>query len=264
MIRLIACDLDGTVLDSAKRPDSGLKEVIRALKQLGIRFTFVSGRNEELLYQFVDSFELEDPYITNNGGNIYQQHGCLYNDYIPQKYNNTLPRLLAECDIAFRLFASEDYYGFQDSAFFDSRMGLLKKIGLKDYDPSLDLTGLHIYKVTCDFSGKEGIIDDFCEEVRRKCPDLNFLKAEKAVYCANSLTANKGNALRKICEIMKVSADEVMAFGDSDNDLPMLLEAGISVAMANAEDEVKERCDFVCGDNDHNGVSAFLKEYFNL
>ena len=264
MIRLIACDLDGTILDSAKKPDSALKDVMRRLKEKGIRFTFVSGRNEELLRQFVDGFELEDPYITNNGGNIYRKHECLYNDFIPQEYINVLARLLAQHDIAFRLFAIERFYAFKDSAFFASRLGSLRKTSLIGYDPSLDLTDLHVYKITCDFHGKEEIIDALCEEVNRKCPNLNFLKAEKSIYCANSLTASKGNALKKVCEIMGVSADEVMAFGDSENDLSMLMEAGISVAMANAEEEVKEKCDFVCGDNDHNGVSAFLRKYFNL
>ena len=75
MIKLIACDLDGTALDSAKRVDSELKEIKEKLKERGVHLIFVSGRSEELLYQFVDEFELEDPYITNNGGNIFLKTG---------------------------------------------------------------------------------------------------------------------------------------------------------------------------------------------
>ncbi len=264
MIKLIACDLDGTALDSAKRVDSQLKEVKEKLKERGVHLIFISGRSEELLYQFVDEFELEDPYITNNGGNIYCRHRCLHNDCLPQAYNNVLVRLPLKYDVPFRLFAIEEFYGYKNSDFFTSRLSQLKKFGLKEYDPSLDLSDLHIYKITCDFTGKEEIIDPFREEVKKSCPDLNFLKAEKSIYCINSLTASKGNALKKVCEIMGISPEETMAFGDSDTDLPMLMEAGISVAMANGEEEVREKCDYVCGDNDHNGVSAFLKEYFNL
>ena len=58
--------------------------------------------------------------------------------------------------------------------------------------------------------------------------------------------------------------DEVMAFGDNGNDLSMLEEAGVSVAMGNSSAEIRDRCDHVCGDNNHNGVSAFLNDYFKL
>ena len=55
-----------------------------------------------------------------------------------------------------------------------------------------------------------------------------------------------------------------MAFGDNGNDLSMLEMAGISVAMDNSLDDIKEKCDFVCKDNNHNGVSSFLIDYFKL
>ena len=57
-------------------------------------------------------------------------------------------------------------------------------------------------------------------------------------------------------------AEEVMSFGDSDNDLPMLRGSKVAVAMGNAEDIVKENADYVCLDNNQQGVSVFLKEYF--
>ena len=180
MIELIACDLDGTVLDDRKRPDTKLLETIRKLREKGIKFTFVSGRNEELLSQLIDEFEVSEPYVTNNGGNIYQNHQLIESDYLPGEYNNVIVKMLTDYDIAFRFFADEVYYGFKDTDFFRSRMPLLKNFGLKDYDPSIDLSQMRVYKITCDFHGKEEIIDALCEEVNRKCPNLNFLKAEKS------------------------------------------------------------------------------------
>ena len=196
MIRLVACDLDGTVLDDQKRPDSGLKETIGKLKEKGIGFTFVSGRNEELLYRIIDEFELEGPYVTNNGANIYQKHRCLHNDYIRNRYNDFLAGILYDNGISFRLFADEGFYAYGDTAFFEERMGILKQKGLIDYDRRMDMSPLHIYKITCDFNGHEDRIDPVSEKIRDSCPDLNFLKAEKGIYCANSQSANKGQALK--------------------------------------------------------------------
>ena len=193
MIKLIACDLDGTVLDDRKRPDTKLLETIRKLREKGIKFTFVSGRNEELLSQLIDEFEVSEPYVTNNGGNIYQNHQLIESDYLPGEYNNVIVKMLTDYDIAFRFFADEVYYGFKDT-----------------------------------------------------------------------MSATKGNALRKICDLLKIDPSKLMAFGDNGNDLSMLEMAGISVAMDNSSDDIKEKCDFVCKDNNHNGVSSFLIDYFKL
>ena len=264
MIKLIAADLDGTILDSRKKIDSRLIEVAEKLRERGIEFTFVSGRNEELMHHYVDEFGLKNPYVTNNGGNIYKQHVCLFNDYIPCEYNNILARMLWENDIAFRLFSEEGFYSFGLTAFFESRMGLFQDLGLKDYKSELDLKDLHIYKITCDFTGYEDKTEAFVKRVRELCPEMNFLKAETNVYCANSFTANKGAALKRVCEMMGIGIHEVMAFGDNGNDLSMLEMSGISVAMGNSEADIKERCDYVCKDNDHNGVSSFLQDFFKL
>ena len=264
MIRLIACDLDGTALDNRKVPDSGLKEVFTKLKERGIRYTFVSGRNEFLLADYVDSFGLEDPYVCNNGANIYCRHELLYNDVLPQEYNNDLAHLLYENKVPFRLFSAEEVSGYGDSPFFAARLKNYRKAGLKEFDPCADLKDLHIYKFTCDFCDRREITEDFILKVKNNCPQMNFLNAEDDVYCANSITADKGHALKKICEMMNISVDEVMAFGDNGNDVPMLEIAGISVAMGNSADDVKKLCDHVCADNDHNGVSAFLKDYYHI
>ena len=69
--------------------------------------------------------------------------------------------------------------------------------------------------------------------------------------------------MRKVCDLLGIDmAEEVMSFGDSDNDLPMLRGSKVAVAMGNAEDIVKENADYVCLDNNQQGVSVFLKEYF--
>lgn len=264
MIKLIAVDLDGTILDDDKNPDSELKEVFSTLAQKGIRYTFVSGRNEFLLTKYIDDFELEDPYVANNGGNIYRKHELLYNDFLPQEYNNTLARMLYDYDIGFRLFSSEKVLGYSSSDFFAARLKSYLKAGLKEYDPDEDLKDLHIYKITCDFCYHPDLIEKFKKELKQKCPNMNFLNAEDDVYCANSITADKGHALEKLCELSSISLDEVMAFGDNGNDVPMLKKAGISVAMGNSDQDVKDLCDYVCGDNNHNGVSVFLKDYYNL
>ena len=72
---------------------------------------------------------------------------------------------------------------------------------------------------------------------------------------------NKGESLAILLEKLGMTAENLMACGDSGNDLAMIKLAGIGVAMGNAEDYVKEAADFVSADNDHDGVAVALEQF---
>ena len=262
-MKLIACDLDGTLLDDQKRPDPYLKELLPQLNERGIQFTIVSGRNEEIMDQYVDYYDCHLPYVTNNGGNIYKDHVCIENDCIPSSYNTAYLRALYERGVAFRAYAVEGFYAYSATDFFTKRMASVIHL-MKPYDPLEDQSQYHFYKITADFQDHPEELEGFQEFVRRELPEMSFLKAENYVYCANSKTATKGLALKKVCGMLGISMEEVIAFGDNATDLSMLETAGMGVAVGNSSEDIKKRCDHVCGDNNHHGVSLFLKEYFHL
>lgn len=262
MIKLVAFDLDGTVLDKNKKLDSNLKNVLDQLRAKGIKATIVSGRNEEILHQYVDELEITEPYVTNNGGNLYYNHKCLYNICIESKYNNLITKLFYKHNYAFRAFAIEGIYGNSISPFFQERMHVFDNKLIK-YDPNEDLSNIHFYKITMDYRNDENAI----EEVKKTINELDntvILKAETKVCCVNNSNANKGEGLKQICQRIGVTLDEVMAFGDNYNDLSMIEKAGIGVVVENGEEGLKKVADYICKDNNSNGVSSFLKEYFKL
>ena len=261
MIKLIACDLDGTVLDDEKRIDTGLKELVDKLKKQGIMFTLVSGRNRELIKDIVTYFDIDVPYICNNGANIYCKDQLIDVDCIPKEHVNDAAHLLYDAGIVFRVYCLEDVFYNGISDFFLARMKGFKK-PLKTYSPDLDLQQYRVVKMTADLIGNQ----DKMEALRKSIssfPRTEFVKVEDHICCVNSTTANKGDSLRKVCGYLGIDAqEEAMSFGDNENDLPMLNCCKISVAMGNSEEILKEKADYICLDNNHNGVSEFLKEYF--
>lgn len=263
MIKLIVCDLDGTLLDDNKKLDSGIFEVIPKLKEKGIAFTLASGRNEELLNKYVDELNIEIPYITNNGGNIYQKHICIENDCIESKYNNFIARTLYENDIPFRIFSIENIYAYSTTEFFIERMSHFNTESI-DYHPDIDLSNNHVYKITSDYRLNLDKFDEVYKKIVDNCDNISYLQAEKHVYCINSTTANKGEALKRLCKIMDIDLSETMAFGDNGTDLPMITMAKVGVVTENGDEIVKKQSDYICKDNNSHGVSDFIKEYFNL
>ena len=75
---------------------------------------------------------------------------------------------------------------------------------------------------------------------------------------------NEAMGLRKVTEYCNVTLDDVIAFGDEVNDLEMLSEAGLGVAMGNASAEAKSAANHVTLSNEENGIAIFLEEYLNI
>jgi HAD superfamily hydrolase (TIGR01484 family) len=95
----------------------------------------------------------------------------------------------------------------------------------------------------------------------------------KSVYIAQTLRTflevmdakvSKGQGLSFAMERLSLKREEVIAFGDEENDIPMFAGAGFSVAPSNAKDTVKAKADLVIGSNVEDGVAVFLEEFFAL
>jgi len=74
-------------------------------------------------------------------------------------------------------------------------------------------------------------------------------------------TINKGQGIRDICRVLEISPAEVIAFGDAQNDIPMLLEAGMGIAMGNATEETKAAANYVTLSNNCDGIAAALERF---
>ena len=75
---------------------------------------------------------------------------------------------------------------------------------------------------------------------------------------------SKGRALLEVADYLDISTENIMAFGDGQNDISMIETAGIGVAMENAADEVKSAADSITLSNNDDGVAVFLEEFFKL
>ena len=110
MIKLIACDLDGTVFDDSKNIDSELKTVVDKLSEKGILFTVISGRNIELMRNVVEHFNLKLPFVCNNGANIYQNNKLVHDNCVIGEYADKAAKLLYDNGIVFRAYTIEDVF----------------------------------------------------------------------------------------------------------------------------------------------------------
>jgi hydroxymethylpyrimidine pyrophosphatase-like HAD family hydrolase len=91
---------------------------------------------------------------------------------------------------------------------------------------------------------------------------MNLVLAEKTGLEASPAGITKASGLKELCKLLNIPLAATVAVGDAPNDLEILQITGLSAAMGNATDSIKEICDVVVSDNDHNGVLEVIKRYF--
>ena len=94
--------------------------------------------------------------------------------------------------------------------------------------------------------------------------NVQLVYSEKTALEVSPKGTTKELGLRRLCEYLHISPEETVAVGDAENDLEVLGSAGLAVAMGNAKTEVKEICDLVVADNDHDGIVDVVHKVFGL
>ena len=270
-IRLVATDLDGTLLDSEKRISEENAKALRACEAKGVKMVFASGRSFESLSHMAREVGLTSPIISSNGARIdLSPAGPMLCDYpFDPALARTVYDILLRSGIYFIIYTTGRMFRCNAAAGGALGRGLnalnwneKKEPSLIDVvdDPKLTAAeGLgHVHKFVA-----------FTPDEAR----LNALRAQLSSETPVSLSsswfdnvevlrpgAGKGAALGDLSRALGLDRSQVMAFGDNLNDLDMLRCAGFPVAMENAIDEIKAAARRVAPDHDQSGVAKVLRD----
>lgn len=276
-IRLIAIDLDGTMLNQEKKVTEHTKEVLIQAGRKGIFIVPATGRHYYGIPEEVVNLEGVRYFLTMNGAAIYDkvEGKYLYEDAMSCEFALRILEELMQYDILIDAFIrGKAYRKGADISYVEELQipDVLKEFMRKSrksvpslYDYIKD-NHLDVHKFTLNFKsdGSGGGLD------RDKVLQLAERENELTCVCGGfhnleltHVTATKGNALLKLSELLGIRREQVMAIGDSGNDYAMLKAAGIGVAMQNADPEVKNAADFITKSNDEDGVAYVVEQCFS-
>ena len=275
MIKLIAFDLDGTLFDDHKRISPETKGILERVVQKGYEIVPATGRPYKGLCSEVEKLQGVRYVLTTNGGGIYERKTGKYIFQDCMKLEKLLPLLsrLEELDVMADAFVQGDSYMTK------SKVPLINGIDgpeeIKDYIrtsrtvvedqvAALRERGDDVEKLTINFAidGTGRRIDyDKAWKVLEDFPEFHPVSGGMQNIEVTAEGVSKASALLWLGEYLKIKPEEMIAFGDSGNDIDMLQTAGIGVAMGNAEEEAKAAADFVTLANTENGIVYALKKY---
>lgn len=277
-VKLIALDLDGTLLNSCGYISDKTLIAIKMAIEKGIQVVPATGRSVGLICEEIKSMDGIKYAISSNGAAVVnlRENKVIFSNLITIDILRKITKIIKEYPIVVEFYSNGYAYIDEDVFINPSRYGLTEK-SLSFMSSNHKLVG-NIFSIV---------------ENREECEWINsveklnipFLKADMKDRVFNSLlcvsdqlkitssgednleinapNANKGDGLEKLTELLKINLNETAAVGDNNNDIEMLQKAGIGIAMGNANENIKRKADFITLDNDNNGAAEAILQILN-
>ena len=232
-IKMIACDLDGTLLRTDKTVSQYTLDMLNKCRGLGIKFAIATARN---IYQTMPVADILNPDVMiYQGGALAMIDGEIVHSVVlsADSAKIIMGGLLQRDDIASITSLGEDFYATGFAGRYPDKL----------------------HSISAGFGKPLG---DFGKNL----PDVGIIqyRGENLVRFAHK-EATKWHAVQACAAHFGISVAEIAAFGDDSIDIDMLQGCGAGVAVGNAIPEVKAAADFVCGTNDNDGVAKWLEEH---
>lgn len=271
MYRIIACDLDETLLDETGSVPPRIRTAVAAARERGARFVLATGRPFLSVHRTLDELGL----LGRAGEYVISFNGGVITENVDERplTSCSLARETAEAlyeqgvarDLTVHVYTLDAVYVYNNLP--EERLYLEERMGVHETD-----------RTTLDFIDEQ---DEKIVKLLYMSLDVERLRAAERELASAGLTAgldvcyssnrylefnapgvNKGAGLLELAGLLGVAPEETMAIGDNSNDVPMLRTAGLGVAVANASAEAKAAADYVCAlDNTAGGVAEALEKF---
>jgi Cof subfamily protein (haloacid dehalogenase superfamily) len=261
-VKLIATDLDGTLLDSTgKIPERNLGTLKKAIAG-GIATTICTGRMFSSARRFAEQIGIRIPLICYNGAMLRRPDGeTIWHLPLDMEMARKLLTICLTRRVHVQSYVEDELYVrdadadvFQD---YIKHFGVTGKIVGDDiFNPPTNPTKL--LAMTEDAEDALGMM----KELKESFGDALYVTRSNANFVEMmNPKANKANALRKLAEEIGVTMGDVLAIGDGENDVEMVASAGIGVAMGNGAERIKSAANHVAPTNDDDGVSWAIERF---
>lgn len=281
MVKMIALDMDGTLLTSEQKISPRTEKAIKHALEEGVQVVVATGRAFYEAHAAIERYELNLPYICLNGAQVRnEQHEVISTSSLNRNLIDEISDVFKAEDVFYQVYTDRAIYSTDLERDIEMFLELSRQSG---GDVNEELIRRRMEERIARKSMIE--IDDYKEIFNREdevvlkflgtsSSKAKLVRAKNYLYEIGNLavsassagnieltheTAQKGIALENMAEILEVDMKEVVAVGDNLNDISMLKRAGVPVAMGNASAEVKAIADVVTETNQEDGVAKVIE-----
>lgn len=262
MIKMIATDIDGTILKWSYDFNPEIKKCIKELQQKGIKVVLVTGRMHCAALGIAKELGIDTPIVSYQGGMVKEICNC--NDVLYRKDMNPdrafeIITWARENNVHINLYMDDVLYveedtetvrKYTDARFIDYKVCSFDDIKIENVNKILAI----------DFADADRVTG-WVNELSSKYSDLYIIKSTPYFCEIANKDATKGCAVEFLQKKWGLKKEEILAIGDQDNDIELLRAGGIKVAMGNATDELKACADYITDTVENDGWLKAVKKF---
>ena len=270
--KAIGVDLDETLLDTEKRISATNRACIGQAREHNCRIIVCSGRAPAAMRRYIDElgpWDKEDVYIALNGCMMFKAatHEAVEANFFPYEYAADFIEIARrnQSSLNLHLYRDDEYYverRDETTDVYEARTGTEAKL-VSDLHEVVDERLLKLVFITKSPQGLRMVQNNIGSALPAEVKGF-ISSSTKAPYLYEVVPSNinKGIALERAVHRLSLGMEDVICIGDSYNDIPMIQRAGLGVAVANAEDPIKESADYVTKrTNDQDAVTEVIKRF---
>ena len=263
-VRLMAIDVDGTLLDGSHRLRADVREAVNRLAAAGCAVALATARGPQAVVEIVGQFDFAPSLICFSGGWIGELDSTSMR-LLSVRLDRRLP-----ADIARSIVSQAINQGVEPNVFTPETWRVRKltdeiveETRIVNLQPlvSDELLADDVEPSKIMLISRLEVADEALLPIERSIESISTITFSKRNYLEIlPVGVNKAKAVAALAQFLGVDLSEVAAIGDGLNDLEMLSEAGFAIAMGNASDRVKAAADLIVGSNNEAGVAQAVNE----
>ena len=290
MYKLVAIDLDGTMLDSYGMVTENTKNTIKKVEEQGVEVVIASGRPIDSIKTIAKEIESKNYFIAGNGAIVYdvKKDEIIYEKTMSKEKVLEIIKICEENSISYNVYTEQEilatslkynvlYYHKENLKIEESKRTKINIVN-NMYEYIKDKEDARFLKITiCDES------KSVFNSINRKLKEINDIEilevshmARKTIvqgteeypisYYYTEISTNdvdKWNAIEFLIDKLNIKREEVMTIGDNANDKMMIEKAGLGIAMKQSAPSIMDVADEVTEGNNEEGVAKILQKYYN-
>ena len=243
MIKLVATDIDGTILIPEGEFTQGVKKCVKDLCEKGIKVVLVTGRMNAAATRIAKDLGLDTPVVSYQGGLVVENGKKLYERYLTGEQTNRILEWAAKENIHINLYNEDILYSEKEC--YEVQRYCNNLHTEHTVKPFKEIKKDKINKLLAiDYSNPERI-SKYEKELQSIYPDLYIVKSTPYFLEFSNPEASKKCAVEFLQNYWGLKKEEILTIGDQNNDIALLQAGGLKIAMGNATEELKEIADYI-------------------
>ena len=261
--KFLVVDYDGTLVNDQKIITKKTKNAINEFISRGGIFVVCSGRMTTGIEPLLKRDGLTCKLLSYNGAEFkdLESNKMLFKKAVDNKTSIEVFKCAESLNLNVQGYSQGTFVTKTNDSFteFYSRLNNVKAIICDKVSDYFKKSGEENSKILV-FDEKEKLDKSF-QIIKNKFENLNVIRSNDLQIDITHKEVSKGSAIKHLANFYGVSVDDIIAVGDAGNDIPMLETAGLSIAMGNAYQSVKDICDVIVSDNNNDGIAEIIEKF---